>query len=179
MHCHARDNEVVGTVADGERPCRRGLHRSENERRRWRRLLGAFDHALGRIDTDVGGTSVGHASGGVGTVAAIERFEAETGIDVTVDVYDSNETLEARLLAGSTGFDIVVPTTDFMARQIAAGVYQPLNRDLLPNLSNMDEGLMARAARFDPDNAHSTMYMWGTTGLGVNIGAVEAALGAD
>ena len=113
------------------------------------------------------------------TDAAIERFEAETGIDVTVDVYDSNETLEARLLAGSTGFDIVVPTTDFMARQIAAGVYQPLNRDLLPNLSNMDEGLMARAARFDEGNAHSTIYMWGTTGIGYNIDAIAERLGED
>ena len=113
------------------------------------------------------------------TDAAIERFEAETGIDVTVDVYDSNETLEARLLAGSTGFDIVVPTTDFMARQIAAGVYQPLNRDLLPNLSNMDEGLMARAARFDEGNAHSTIYMWGTTGIGYNVDMIAERLGAD
>lgn len=113
------------------------------------------------------------------TDAAIERFEAETGIDVTVDVYDSNETLEARLLAGSTGFDIVVPTGNFMARQIAAGVHQPLNKDLLPNMANMDTALMERSARFDPDNAYSTIYMWGTTGIGYNIDAVAERLGAD
>ncbi len=86
------------------------------------------------------------------TDAAIERFAEEYDVDVTVDVYDSNETLEARLMAGATGYDIVVPTADFMARQIAAGVYQPLNYDLLPNASNMDADLMAEAASFDPEN---------------------------
>jgi len=113
------------------------------------------------------------------TDAAIERFEAETGIDVSIDVYDSNETLEARLLAGSSGFDIVVPTGNFMARQIAAGVHQPLNKDLLPNMTNMDPALMERSARFDPNNEHSTIYMWGTTGIGYNIDAIAERLGAD
>ena len=63
----------------------------------------------------------------------IEKFTAATGISVNYDVFDSNETLEARMLAGSSGFDVVVPTSDYMQRQIMAGVYQPLERDLLPN----------------------------------------------
>ena len=113
------------------------------------------------------------------TDAAIDRFRAETGIDVTVDVYDSNETLEARLLAGSSGFDVVVPTADFLQRQVGAGVYQPLNRDLLPNASNMDAGLMARAASFDPGNEHGMIYMWGTTGIGYNIDMIAERLGSD
>jgi len=109
----------------------------------------------------------------------IEKFTAETGIAVNYDVYDSNETLEARLLAGSSGFDVVVPTSDFMQRQIAAGVYQPLNKDLLPNLSNMDPALMEAAAAYDPENTHSVIYMWGSTGIGFNVDAVTERLGED
>jgi putrescine transport system substrate-binding protein len=109
----------------------------------------------------------------------LEQFTAQTGIAVNYDVYDSNDTLEARMLAGSSGFDVVVPTADYMQRQISAGVYQPLNKDLLPNLANMDPDLMALAARFDPDNAHSVIYLWGTTGLGYNTAAIAERLGAD
>jgi len=109
----------------------------------------------------------------------LERFTAETGISVNYDVFDSNDTLEARMLAGSSGFDVVVPTADFMQRQIAAGVYQPLNKDLLPNLANMDPQLMALAAVFDPGNEHSVIYMWGTTGLGYNTAAVAERMGED
>ena len=109
----------------------------------------------------------------------IERFTAATGIAVNYDVFDSNDTLEARMLAGSSGFDVVVPTSDFMQRQIAAGVYQPLNRDLLPNLSNMDPQLMELAAAFDPGNVHSVIYLWGTTGIGYNAAAVAERLGDD
>src|SRR6056297_3504828 len=80
----------------------------------------------------------------------IERFEAETGYDVVYDVYDSNEVLEAKLLAGSSGYDVVVPTSNFLQRQIAAGVYQPLDTDKLPNLSLLDPDLMESAAAYDP-----------------------------
>jgi len=113
------------------------------------------------------------------TDAAIERFAEEYDVDVTVDVYDSNETLEARMLAGGSGYDVVVPTADFMQRQIAAGVYQPLDTAALGNLSNMDDGLMARAATFDPGNEHGTIYMWGTTGIGYNIDMIAERLGED
>lgn len=109
----------------------------------------------------------------------IERFTAETGISVNYDVFDSNDTLEARMLAGSSGFDVVVPTADFMQRQIAAGVYQPLNKDLLPNLSNMDPQLMALAEAFDPGNEHGVIYLWGTTGIGYNAAAVAERMGDD
>lgn len=109
----------------------------------------------------------------------IEKFEAETGIDVTYDVYDSNETLEAKLLAGNSGYDIVVPTSQFLQRQIMAGVYQELDKSKLPNLANMDPDLMAKAAAYDPDNAHAIIWMWGTTGLGFNEAAVAERLGED
>jgi putrescine transport system substrate-binding protein len=94
-------------------------------------------------------------------------------------VFDSNDTLEARMLAGSSGFDVVVPTSDFMQRQIAAGVYQPLNKDLLPNLVHMDPALMELAAAFDPGNEHGIIYLWGTTGIGYNRAAVAERMGAD
>jgi putrescine transport system substrate-binding protein len=109
----------------------------------------------------------------------IAQFEAETGIDVVYDVYDSNETLEAKLLAGNSGYDVVVPTSQFLQRQVMADVYLPLDKEQLPNLANMDEGLMAAAAAYDEDNAHSVVYMWGTTGLGFNVAAVRERLGED
>ncbi|MSU91583.1 extracellular solute-binding protein [Rhodobacteraceae bacterium 2CG4] len=109
----------------------------------------------------------------------IEKFEAETGIQVNYDVYDSNEVLEAKMLAGNSGYDVVVPTSDFLQRQIAAGAYQPLDKSKLPNLENMDPQLMERAAAYDAGNEHAVIYMWGTTGIGYNAGMVEERLGAD
>lgn len=109
----------------------------------------------------------------------IEKFTAETGIEVTYDVYDSNEVLEAKMLAGSSGYDVVVPTSDFLQRQIGAGVYRELDKSKLPNLANMDEGLMAGASAYDADNAHAVIYMWGTTGIGYNVSAIAERLGDD
>jgi putrescine transport system substrate-binding protein len=109
----------------------------------------------------------------------VAKFEEATGIKVVYDVYDSNEVLEAKLLAGSSGYDVVVPTSSFLQRQIAAGVYQPLDKTKLPNLANMDPALMERAAFYDPDNAHATIWMWGTTGIGYNVEAVEERLGPE
>jgi len=109
----------------------------------------------------------------------IKKFEAKTGIKVTYDVYDSNEVLEAKLLAGSSGYDVVVPTSDFLQRQIAAGVYTKLDKSKLPNLKNMDPDLMKSAANYDPDNAYATIYMWGTTGIGYNTKAVAKRLGEN
>ncbi|MEM8796012.1 MAG: polyamine ABC transporter substrate-binding protein, partial [Pseudomonadota bacterium] len=109
----------------------------------------------------------------------IEKFTAETGIKVTYDVYDSNEVLEAKLLAGNSGYDLVVPTSEFLQRQVAAGVYQPLDKSKLSNLTNMDPALMANAAVYDADNKHSVIYMWGTTGIGFNVAKVKERLGED
>ncbi|MEL6424154.1 MAG: polyamine ABC transporter substrate-binding protein [Pseudomonadota bacterium] len=109
----------------------------------------------------------------------IAKFEAETGVKVNYDVYDSNEVLEARLFAGNTGFDIVVPTSDFLRRQIEAGIYMPLDKSKLPNLANMDPAIMASAAAYDEDNEHAVIYMWGTTGIGYNVEKVTELLGED
>jgi len=109
----------------------------------------------------------------------LDRFQAATGIRPVYDVFDSNETLEAKLLAGNSGYDVVVPTSHYLARQIVAGLYQPLDRSKIPNLVHMDAELMARAAGYDPDNAHAVIYQWGTTGLGYNVDKVAERLGED
>jgi putrescine transport system substrate-binding protein len=98
----------------------------------------------------------------------LEDFEKETGIRVVYDVFDSNEVLETKLLAGGTGYDVVVPTGSFLARQIQAGVFQELDKSKLPNLSNMWDVVEKRTAKYDPGNAYSINYMWGTTGIGYN-----------
>ncbi len=98
----------------------------------------------------------------------LEDFEKETGIKVVYDVFDSNEVLETKLLAGGTGYDVVVPTGTFLARQIQAGVFQKLDKSKLPNLSNMWDVVEKRTANYDPGNEYSINYMWGTTGLGYN-----------
>jgi putrescine transport system substrate-binding protein len=95
-------------------------------------------------------------------------FEKQTGIKVHVAYFDTNETLETKLLAGSSGYDIVVPTASYFERQIKAGVYLTLDQSKLPNLKNMDPQLMAKVALHDPGNAHGIIYMWGTNGIGYN-----------
>ncbi len=109
----------------------------------------------------------------------LEEFTAETGIKVVYDVFDSNEVLETKLLAGGTGYDVVVPTADFLSRQIQAGAFMKLDKTKLPNLANMWSDIEERVAKYDPDNAYSINYMWGTTGLGYNVDKVKAALGDD
>ncbi len=108
----------------------------------------------------------------------VARFEHETGIKVNYDVYDSNEVLEAKLLAGHSGYDLVVPSASpFLARQIAAGVYQPLDKSKLHNYGNLDPQILAAAAKADPGNRYGVPYLWGTTGIGYNKAMVAAALG--
>jgi putrescine transport system substrate-binding protein len=107
----------------------------------------------------------------------IPKFEAETGIKVNYDVFDSNELVEAKLLAGSSGYDVVVPSGFFLERQVAAGLFLPLDKAKLANLGNMDPDVMAATAAHDPDNAHSIDYMWGTTAIGYNVGKVKERLG--
>ena len=109
----------------------------------------------------------------------LKKFEAETGIHVTYDVFDSNETLEARLLAGKSGYDIVVPSNSFLAKQIKAGVYQPLDKSKLTNWKNLNPVLLKNAAASDPHNAHAFPYMWGSIGIGYNPEKVRQALGTD
>lgn len=109
----------------------------------------------------------------------IANFEAATGIKVNYDVYDSNEIVDAKLLAGNSGYDIVVPSGNFVERQIKAGLILPLDKSKLTNLGNLDPAVMATATAQDPDNAHAVPYMINTIGLGYNVAKVEAALGAD
>ena len=111
--------------------------------------------------------------------STIREFEKETGIDVTYDVYDSNEVLEGKLLSGNTGYDIVGPSSEFMGRQIIAGVYQKLNKDALYNYDNLDPAMMSLLENLDPDNAHSIPYLWGTTGIGYNKQKAIEVMGAD
>jgi putrescine transport system substrate-binding protein len=108
----------------------------------------------------------------------IPKFEAETGIRVTYDVYDANEVLEAKLLAGRSGYDIVVPSASpFMARQIMAGVYRPLDKTKLSNWQNLDPRILELVAPADPENAHGMPYLWSDTGIGYNEAQVRSALG--
>ncbi len=111
---------------------------------------------------------------GADTLAAFTR---ETGIQVVYDVFDSNEVLEARLLAGASGYDVVVPSNAFLARQIKAGVFRPLDRTQLPNWHNLDPLLLNTLKKNDPGNQHAVPYLWGTVGIGYNTERVRAALG--
>jgi putrescine transport system substrate-binding protein len=107
---------------------------------------------------------------------ALPDFEKQTGIKVHVAYFDTNETLETRLLAGSSGFDIVVPTASYFERQIKAGVYLTLDKSKLPNLKYMDPQLMSKVALHDPDNAHGVIYTWGTNGIGYNEKMIKALM---
>ncbi|WP_280518023.1 polyamine ABC transporter substrate-binding protein [Pseudomonas palleroniana] len=109
----------------------------------------------------------------------IANFEKESGIKVVYDVFDSNETLEAKLLAGKSGYDIVVPSNNFLAKQIKAGVYQELDKSKLSNYDNLNKSLLKAVSVSDPDNKHAFPYMWGSIGIGYNPEKVKAALGVD
>ena len=109
----------------------------------------------------------------------LTKFEEETGIDLIYDVFDSNEVLETKMLAGSSGYDVVVPTGTFLQRQIQAGAFRKLDKGQLPNLENMWDVIEKRTAQYDPGNEYSINYMWGTTGLGVNVNKVKEVLGED
>ena len=108
----------------------------------------------------------------------VANFAKETGIAVTYDVYDGNEVLETKLLAGHSGYDVVVPTAmPYMARQIAAGAYLTLDKTKLTNLKNLDPVIVAMVAVADPGNAYGVPYLWGVTGIGYNKALVVKALG--
>jgi spermidine/putrescine-binding protein len=106
----------------------------------------------------------------------LERFEAETGIKVNYDTFGSSEMLETKLLTGSSGYDVVVPSTPFLQRQAASGVYQPIDRTRLPHYGNLDPEMMAMVAVSDPGNTYGVGYMWGTTGIAYDARKVAAAV---
>jgi putrescine transport system substrate-binding protein len=107
----------------------------------------------------------------------LEDFTHETGIKVVYDTYDSNEMLETRLLAGKTGYDVVVPSATFLGRQIKAGVYQKLDKAKLTNIKNLWPEIMARLAKYDPGNEYAVDYMWFTTGIAYNVQSAKQRLG--
>ena len=103
----------------------------------------------------------------------IEDFTKETGIEVVYDVYDSNEMLETKLLAGGSGYDIIVPTDRNLARMIQSGVVQKLDKSKIPNLEHQWDAIAKRLETYDPGLEHSTNYMWGTTGIGYNVDKIK------
>src|ERR1700733_7923604 len=105
----------------------------------------------------------------------LPAFEKEYGIKVNYDVFDSNEVLETKLLAGHTGYDVVVPSASFLQRQIQAGVFQKLDKSLLPNLKNLDPMINRIIEVHDPGNQYSVNYLWGTSGVGYNEAKVLQA----
>lgn len=109
----------------------------------------------------------------------LDDFTKETGIKVVYDTFDANETLETRLLAGKSGYDVVVPTAYFLQRQIAANVFQKLDKTKLPNLVNAWPEVTKRLAIYDPGNNYAANYMWGTTGIGYNVKMARDILGPE
>jgi putrescine transport system substrate-binding protein len=106
----------------------------------------------------------------------IASFEKLTGVKVHVSYFDTNETLETRMLTGNSGFDVVVPSAAYFQRQIRSGAYLPLDKKQIPNISNLDPMLMSRAALYDPGNAYGVVNTWGTFGIGYNEKGVAEAL---
>ncbi|WP_043510672.1 polyamine ABC transporter substrate-binding protein [Halomonas sp. BC04] len=109
----------------------------------------------------------------------LEKFTEQTGIRVIYDVYDSNEVLDAAMLSGRSGYDVVVPSNHYLTRQVSAGVYRELDHDKLPNMVNLNPELMDDLESIDPGSRHSVPYMWGTNGIGYNVERVTEILGED
>jgi putrescine transport system substrate-binding protein len=109
--------------------------------------------------------------------AVLEQFTKETGIKVQYDTFDSNEVLETKVLAGKSGYDVVVPGAYFLERQIKAGVFQKLDKTKLPGLANAWPNITKRLAVYDPGNEYAVNYMWGTTGIGYNVKKAAQILG--
>ncbi|MFD2248702.1 putrescine transport system substrate-binding protein [Pseudochelatococcus lubricantis] len=109
----------------------------------------------------------------------LDAFTKETGIKVVYDTYDNNEIVETKLLTGKSGYDVVVPSGPFLQRLIKAGVFQKMEPAKIPNTKNLWPEIAERLAVFDPGNQFAINYMWGTTGIGVNVAKVRERLGAD
>lgn len=112
-------------------------------------------------------------------VDTIQNFEKETGIKVRYDTYDNNEILHAKLVAGKTGYDVVVPSSTFARLQIDGGLLTKLDKAQLPNLKNLDPDIQAQIANIDPGNEHLVNWLWGYTTIGINTAKVKAALGSE
>ncbi|MGI2259371.1 polyamine ABC transporter substrate-binding protein [Shewanella sp. GXUN23E] len=109
----------------------------------------------------------------------LDNFQKETGIRVVYDVFDTNEVLEAKLLSGRSGYDLVVPSAHFLGKQIKAGAFQKLDQSKLPNAKYLNKDLMTQLQKNDPGNEHAVPYLWGTTGIGYNVDKVKEVLGED
>jgi putrescine transport system substrate-binding protein len=109
----------------------------------------------------------------------LANFEKASGIKPVYDVFDSNETLEGKLLAGRTGYDVVVPSNHFLGKQIKAGAFQKIDKSLLTNYANLDPALLKRLEKNDPGNGYAVPYLWGTNGIGYNVDKVKEVLGVD
>ena len=109
----------------------------------------------------------------------LKDFTAETGIEVRYDTFDSNDTLESKLLMQKSGFDVVVPSGYFLERQIKANVFLRLDKAKLPNLVHAWDEIAERQAAYDPGNRFAVNYMWGTTGIGYNVARAKEILGPD
>ena len=106
----------------------------------------------------------------------VREFEKQTGIKVTYDVYDSEETMDARLLAGSSGYDVVFASTEFFGREIKAGVYIPLNKSKLTNWKNLDPRILSIQSVHDPGNVHSVPYVHAINGFAYNVDMIKARM---
>ncbi|MBS0364724.1 MAG: polyamine ABC transporter substrate-binding protein [Proteobacteria bacterium] len=106
----------------------------------------------------------------------IEEFERRTGIKVVYDTYDSDETLEAKMMAGDSGYDVVSTSTDFFSRQIRAGIYRPLDRKLLPNWKNLDPAALAAEEHADPGNRYAMPYLHHVNGFSYNVDMIRARM---
>lgn len=133
-------------------------------------------------------SAVAHAETGVVHVynwsdyigpTTLSDFQKASGLKVAYDVFDTNEMLEAKLLSGRSGYDVVVPSSQFLTKQIQAQTYQPLQREKLPHWKHLDPRLMDRLEAADPGNRYAVPYMWGTVGIGYNVEKVRAALGEN
>lgn len=109
----------------------------------------------------------------------IANFEAETGITVNYDVFDSNEVLEAKMLTGASGYDVVVPSIEFLARQAQAGLYTKIDKDKLKNYGNLDPDILKIIAVNDPDNTYGVPYMMFSVGIGYNVDMIAERIDAD
>ena len=109
--------------------------------------------------------------------SVIDQFEESTGIEVIYDVFDSNEVLEGKLLAGSTGYDIVSPSIEYLGRQIRADIHLELDKTAIPNFNKLDPIMMELLSSMDPENKYAIPYLWGTTGIGFNRAAIDEIMG--